>query len=1203
MANRDINKSLLDMIAKQVAASSAPSRLPVSSPAVQFASQNPYPTTSTVNNATINSINEERNPNFLNRIIDVISRPAYAVRNTIKDSLDPNLSLQDYNPLESFWAGLSGVDKTMTRDIIEMSDEATGNVTPDWQKGIGGFIGDVALDPTSYTTFGIGTAAKAGLRATSRILSGAKKYEQAIASGAGIVPDVVTAADVKALAAKKLVNAKSGAVNAERRARIGDNVTRLFNESPTVTVETIPRVPKVDPVVRTVTQQGVQARKITEAAMADAKAQGYQNTAFLNVRVIPELKRFKEGNAAAGIYPVVKLGDNAYHLDVADVFEALGPKLGDHYFKTSNRLAASTITTAGAKAIELKNAGLFGDDAINALAKAIEPGIKGTGSPRAHRLANDIWANVDNLEQRLIGNEYTYGLRDVATGKKIGNDVAAETVAKLADPNIGVAENLQDVANISGKIKEKAALEGVSPGGALIAAREASIKLGNNVPPSDVASARAIQANSRDIAKGADPAKVSRRQRSLALADAKKELEANPKVRLEDVTDVVVGNGIQRFYGGLQSRTIHGIRQADLAAVYRNWDGPAERLQHTYTTQLSNLNKKFDKPTFEAAFQALKVPGLAADASKVADPEVVAAMEELKPLLEHILSLSLPNKGRDIIAESAIFRNGLDLDTINMLLKEKGIPHQFEPAKDMAEVALQWRNWDIKDPLDFLSKMQAAVVEGAARKQVGEHFTMEFGSKVPKPGYIKIKQTDAKMSRFIDPEMYYPNEAVHYLRLFNNTFDLPTSFRGERSAAAWLSNNVIDPYLRLWKPAVTIARPGHHIRNAIGDFMMNGMAGVWSPKHYLKAANIQRALGKFNGDIFELEKLMGKKLPGGGDTALTVTLRGGKQKKLNYNQSGQLAFQHGVMTSYKAAEDILEKASVSKLDKATDWIMETKYMKAAGAVSEVESHHFRLAQWAALMGNPKFTGKYDNLKDASMAATTEVQRFHPDTKGLAPFEAKVMRRIIPFYTWFKQAMPIVFNTMLVKPGRVTTVPKAYFNAQVAMGLDPQSMEDPFPSDKMYPSFIQEHLTGPLSAFGANFTANTGTPLEGAGDILNGNVPTNLVGMLNPLMKAPIELATKEKIISGSYVPDRGEYIDQLIPFVNQVANLSGYSPSGTVANTLSGTEPKLDPQRAMQKGEKDFLFNQSTLNFLLGLGIQNLDRPSYQKITAREQRG
>lgn len=80
----------------------------------------------------------------LGRATDLMSRPLYASAN-LADSL-----LNQENPLEEVWKGISGQDKTTYSDVLE-----SAGVTNDLARGIGGLGLDIALDPTTYVGAGI----------------------------------------------------------------------------------------------------------------------------------------------------------------------------------------------------------------------------------------------------------------------------------------------------------------------------------------------------------------------------------------------------------------------------------------------------------------------------------------------------------------------------------------------------------------------------------------------------------------------------------------------------------------------------------------------------------------------------------------------------------------------------------------------------------------------------------------------------------------------------------------------------------------------------------------------------------------------------------------------------------------------------------------------------------------------------------------
>jgi hypothetical protein len=99
------------------------------------------------------------------------------------------------------------------------------------------------------------------------------------------------------------------------------------------------------------------------------------------------------------------------------------------------------------------------------------------------------------------------------------------------------------------------------------------------------------------------------------------------------------------------------------------------------------------------------------------------------------------------------------------------------------------------------------------------------------------------------------------------------------------------------------------------------------------------------------------------------------------------------------------------------------------------------------------------------AAARRVRKYHPDVTGLTAGERKYMRRIIPFYTWFRGVAPIVLADLARQPAKITALPKVYFNVATSMGVNPYTLTDPFPEDQLIPSFIRDNLTGPV--FGDN----------------------------------------------------------------------------------------------------------------------------------------
>ena len=89
--------------------------------------------------------------------------------------------------------------------------------------------------------------------------------------------------------------------------------------------------------------------------------------------------------------------------------------------------------------------------------------------------------------------------------------------------------------------------------------------------------------------------------------------------------------------------------------------------------------------------------------------------------------------------------------------------------------------------------------------------------------------------------------------------------------------------------------------------------------------------------------------------------------------------------------------------------------------------------------------------------------------------------------------------------------------------------------------------------------------------------------------------------TGSQIKDTSDYLDASIPGVNYLANISGFSPTGSAVSLL--TTGKLDPQAQVAAGNKgDTEKALSALNWLSGLNIQNMSRPNYINYAEIEKR-
>jgi hypothetical protein len=286
----------------------------------------------------------------------------------------------------------------------------------------------------------------------------------------------------------------------------------------------------------------------------------------------------------------------------------------------------------------------------------------------------------------------------------------------------------------------------------------------------------------------------------------------------------------------------------------------------------------------------------------------------------------------------------------------------------------------------------------------------------------------------------------------------------------------------------------------------------------------------------------------------------------------------------------------------------TKVEKLAMGVSEYREHYARLQHFMQIIYKEQAAAKktYSSIDELMQQAADRVKRFHPDVTMLSTFELRYMRRLIPFYSWFRGVLPIVASTLVTQPGRVLAFPKISYNVAVMSGVDPNSLSDPFPTDQLFPSFLSEQMVGPVIDTGEGYFGISPGVLHV--DVLNtiGTDPLRgVAGMVSPLIRMPAEMLSGGAWGTGARIKDMSDYLDSSLPGVNYAANISGFSPTGSVASLMQGQG--LDPQyqqAAGNKTEQDQLL--SLLNWFTGFGINNQSRPNfinYAEIEKRNKEG
>jgi hypothetical protein len=943
---------------------------------------------------------------------------------------------------------------------------------------------------------------------------------------------------------------------------------------------------------------------------------GRERAQALRSEVLPMWSARVNAEASKGAKPVLFASDDTpYTLSIPHVLEALPERLVDDmmfgasynkYNKNAN-LYHTQVGRGIAEALRQDDLRVpLMADRYKAVAEAITkaaPSKRGSRKPPRGAVmaaARGLVDNVDKIREVQFSLAKTLGKKDVEDAADIYHDYSSKLMATLDDTSLPSSVAMADLASVGSSVAPAAKALGASDNAASLASSEIAELTAKVAPEADVAASKAAAATSRErklaeeTGKNVDETVNRKVQKELAVA-AKEADQMNPAAAADSIdlsirADMHFNNMMAKMLSPVRNLFQRGYGYKDFADGYRAGTEVAATQNTNNTRRLNKMSKEQPKEVWNTMFSAYK-RGEAPTA-----PGLAGVYNEMGLAIDRVHDVGDGYFG-------ALWRTGAGVEEINKGLRQAFGPEtkfQYKITKKQEKagisVADQWKTWDITDSMDYLSRSYDVMIKLAAKQAFATDFALNFGKSGPAPGLVKIHAgEDSILGTFIQKDKWFDREIAEQLTRLDAAIKAPTSYRGEKGTLANFMNHVVEPVLQLWKPYMTIFRPGHGIRNMIGAMFAALLDGVMHPGSYVKGFKMMQAGGGLKKTMEGLNALDDAATGvNGAHVMSTVRLRG-RNESISYDRAYQLAHKQGLFISYMASDDLLDATN-----KVSKFMLENPYMKAMGQFNEQTSNGMRAGHFVNLMQRTSFTRQFATLEDAAFAEATRIKRFQPDPNGLAPFEKKTMRRLIPFYTWFRQAIPMVATTLMSHPGRLTVPFKAQYNASVAMGQNPDSMTEPFDPNKLYPEFIRNGLTGPVVG---DLTFNLGSPSEAIfHDIIGKDAlqtGRNLAGMLNPIPKGLIEGSTQTSLGTGRQLYDTTEYADSLVPVVNQIAGVGGVSTFGSLQSLLQGA-PKIDPTRAVARGEKEHFFNLNLLNFLSGLGVQDTTKESYTNIARKE---
>lgn len=547
-----------------------------------------------------------------------------------------------------------------------------------------------------------------------------------------------------------------------------------------------------------------------------------------------------------------------------------------------------------------------------------------------------------------------------------------------------------------------------------------------------------------------------------------------------------------------------------------------------------------------------------------------------------------------------------DISHINAILRQKGLSDDFRLSEELSD----WRDWDItSDVSRNLLKLADAAATVAEHRSIVSSFvtTMKkegLASTTPKPGMVRVADSGGStFARLIPDGTYVDREMATQLHRLDVLTRTSRQFSGE---VGKFINEYYMPVQSIWKQLITVFRPGHHLRNLAGNNFMSWIDR--GNRHYLSSQrDAMRILALKNNykdiDLVQALKDFGDDVvPTGGQTVVSGRF------SMTDREIADIAEKNGLFSTYASSEDLLLDATQGRISRVGDAISNSKIGSLAGNVSHAIDHHAKLQHLVQILKQEAGSGRYArygrSLSKAKVIerAIRDVKRSHPDALMLTPTESK-FRFLIPFYTWFAKTLPFAMESAARNPGRVVAIPKASYNLAVANGVNPDTLSDPFPEDQMFPSYITEGIFGPQfqGPDGEYININPGVPQFDLLKDIGTDPIRGAAGMISPLIRMPAEMLSGGQWATGAPIKDTSDYLDQNLPIVNYIANLTGQSVTGSVPSVLSGQG--LDPQAQVAAGNKGDLDRLLTfMNWFTGANAQNWSRPNVVNYAEIEKR-
>ena len=328
-----------------------------------------------------------------------------------------------------------------------------------------------------------------------------------------------------------------------------------------------------------------------------------------------------------------------------------------------------------------------------------------------------------------------------------------------------------------------------------------------------------------------------------------------------------------------------------------------------------------------------------------------------------------------------------------------------------------------------------------------------------------------------------------------------------------------------WMKGWMTTSPGFHFRNAFGGMFNNWLADVNVARAGREWGRALRSGGEgsfADKAAYTIADRMG--LLQSGQFATDVGLIGGEHASLNpfagmFGGSKSFGLVHA---SKRFGENFMEpwlrgQLMWDRLDKGI----------AEGRWASIGVH-----SWDDIADEATSKAFADAVSSSTFAdtVTNEIHKYHFDYNDLSGFERNVVRRVIPFYTFTRQNLPLQLEEILQQPGKVNRYFALTRNLQLGV-----------PDQSVVPSYFgaQGFVHTPFHSKGQDIYGNIDLPFR---DLLKLGDPGGLgLGMVNPMFKAPLEVWAGKQYqtdvpVTSDYKPVSGSW-KPLMPIMQAMAKI------------------------------------------------------------------